>query len=58
MLAYKKIDLADNERAFLFKKKRFSGILKPGSYRFIDPMGDIRVGTRQFQDLLERIGKD
>ena len=45
MLFFKTIDVADNERAFLFKKNRFAQILEPGSYRFFDISGNIRVET-------------
>ena len=41
MFFVKKIDIADNERAFLFKKNRFAGVLEPGRYRYFDPLGNI-----------------
>ena len=59
MFVYKKIDLADNERAFLFKKNRFSGVLKPGSYRYIDPLKNIRVERFDIaqRELKHKLGK-
>ncbi len=43
MYFVKKIDVADNERAFLFKKNRFAGVLEPGMYRFVDLLGNIKT---------------
>ncbi len=43
MLFVKQIDIADNERAFLFKKNRFAGVLEPGRYRSLDLFGNIRL---------------
>jgi len=43
MFSIKKIDVADNERVFLFKKNRFVSILEPGSYRYWNPLGEIQV---------------
>ena len=40
---YKKIDVADNERAFLFEKNRFAGVLEPGRHRYFDVRGDIQL---------------
>lgn len=45
MLFFKAIDVADNERAFLFKKNRFAQILEPGRYRYFDISGNIRIET-------------
>ena len=59
MFVYKRIDLADNERAFLFKKNRFSGVLKSGSYRYVDLFGDIRVERFDIaqRELQHKLGK-
>jgi regulator of protease activity HflC (stomatin/prohibitin superfamily) len=43
MLFYKKIDLADNEKAFLYRRNRFALVLEPGRYRYFDPFGEIRI---------------
>ena len=43
MFFIKKIDVADNERAFLFKKNRFAGVLEPGRYRYFDLLGNIKT---------------
>lgn len=43
MRFYKKYNIADNERAFLFKNNRFAQILEPGSHSYIDVQGTIRV---------------
>lgn len=43
MLFIKTYDIGDQERAFLFRRNRFAGILDPGRYRFLDLMGDIRL---------------
>jgi len=43
MFFVKKIDIADNERAFLFEKNRFAGVLEPGRYHYFDLFGNIRV---------------
>ena len=43
MLFYKKIDLADNEKAFLYRRNRFARVLEPGRYRYFDPFAEIRI---------------
>jgi len=43
MFFTKQFDIADNERAFLFKKNRFAEVLEPGRYRYWDLVGNIRV---------------
>ena len=43
MLFNKKIDLADNEKAFLYRRNRFARVLEPGSYRYFDPFREIRI---------------
>ncbi len=43
MFSIKTIDVADNERAFLFKKNRFVSMLDPGRYRYWNPFDDIQV---------------
>jgi hypothetical protein len=42
MLFYKKIDVADNEKAFLYRRNRFERVLEPGRYRYYDLLGEIR----------------
>ena len=43
MFFTKQFDIADNERAFLFKKNRFAEVLEPGRYRYWDLVGNVRV---------------
>ena len=43
MLFYKNIEVADNEKAFLYRRKRFERVLEPGRYRYFDLLGEIRV---------------
>ncbi len=43
MFFVKKIEVADNERAFLFKMNRFAKVLEPGSYRYFDLLGKIKI---------------
>jgi regulator of protease activity HflC (stomatin/prohibitin superfamily) len=43
MLFYRKIDLADNEKAFLYRRNRFAAVLEPGRYRYLDPFAEIRI---------------
>ncbi len=43
MLFYKNIDVADNEKAFLYRRKRFERVLDPGRYRYFDLLGEIRI---------------
>lgn len=43
MLFIKKIEIADHEKVFLFRHKRLSAVLVPGTYRFFDPLNNIRV---------------
>ncbi len=43
MFFVKKIEIADNERAFLFKMNRFAKVLEPGSYRYFDLLGNIKI---------------
>jgi len=56
----KKIELSDNERAFLFKSNRFVKVLMPGSHVFFDPMGKIAFerydcSVRRLQHRLEKM---
>lgn len=43
MLFYKNIDVADNEKAFLYRRKRFERVLEPGRYCYFDLLGEVRV---------------
>jgi regulator of protease activity HflC (stomatin/prohibitin superfamily) len=43
MLFVKKIDVADNQRAFLFKKNRFAAVLEPGRYHYFDLLKNTRI---------------
>ena len=42
-LFYKNIDVADNEKAFLYLRKRFERVLEPGRYQYFDLLGEVRV---------------
>ncbi len=43
MLGIKFVNIADNERALLFRKNSFKKILEPGSYRIMNFLNNIRV---------------
>lgn len=43
MFYLKTFDIADHERAFLYEKNRFAGILEPGSHRYVDVFNHIRI---------------
>jgi len=42
-MLFKKFELADNERALLYKSNRFVEVLLPGSYRFFDPLRKLSI---------------
>ncbi|MCG8428870.1 MAG: slipin family protein [Chromatiales bacterium] len=43
MLLVKKVDVADNERAFLFKNNRFVDVLEPGRYSYFDFLSTVKA---------------
>lgn len=43
MILWKCIDIADNERAFLFRRNRFIRVLEPGRHRILRLGGETRV---------------
>jgi len=43
MLFYKKFDIADNEKAFLYRRKRFERVLEPGRYRYFNLLRQVRI---------------
>lgn len=43
MFIWKNVDIADNERAFLFRRNRFIRVLEPGRHRILQLGGDARV---------------
>lgn len=45
MFGYIRIELAENERALLFKKRNFESVLTKGEYRFFDLMNNIEIET-------------
>lgn len=45
MFFWKKINIADHERAFMYSDNRFVRVLTPGSHRFTDFYGSIRIET-------------
>ncbi len=59
MLFYKKIDLADNEKAFLYRRNRFALVLEPGRYRYLDPFAEIRIERFDItkRELVHNLGK-
>ncbi len=59
MYFVKMIDVADNEKAFLFKKNRFTAVLEPGRYRYLDPFDSVRVEKFDItrHELVHTLGK-
>ena len=59
MLFYKNIDLADNEKAFLYRRNRFALVLEPGRYRYFDPFFEIRIERFDItqRELVHNLGK-
>ena len=59
MFFVKQLDVADNERAFLFKKNRFAGVLEPGRYRYLDLLGNVsaEIFDISMHELEHNLGK-
>ena len=45
MFGYIKAELAENERALMFRKRSFEAVLKKGEHRFIDLLNNINIET-------------
>ena len=45
MLGIKKYEIADHEKALLFRKNSFKKILEPGRSWFVDPLNELRAET-------------
>ncbi len=43
MLGLKRYDIADHEKALLFRKNSFRKMLEPGRYWFVDPLNELRA---------------
>ncbi len=43
MLGIKHYEIADHEKALLFRKNSYKKVLEPGRYYFLDPLNEIRV---------------
>lgn len=52
MILWKTIDVADNERALLFKRSRFERLLEPGRHRVYSLGCDVRVEKYDISDLV------
>ncbi|MGL6161629.1 slipin family protein [Microbulbifer sp.] len=52
MIIWKCVDIADNERAFLFRRNRFIRVLEPGRHRVMQLAGKTRVETYDISDVL------
>ncbi|MBB3061090.1 hypothetical protein [Microbulbifer rhizosphaerae] len=52
MIIWKCVDVADNERAFLFRRNRFIRVLEPGRHRIMQLAGKTRVETHDISDVL------
>ncbi|WP_346838427.1 slipin family protein [Microbulbifer sp. SAOS-129_SWC] len=52
MVIWKCIDIADNERAFLFRRNRFVRVLEAGRYRVMRLAGKTRVEIHDISDVL------
>ena len=60
MRGIKFINVGDNERALLFKRKRLERVLTPGHYTFIDPFDHLRIELYDIaakRDLQHAMGK-
>ena len=51
MLGYKRIVLAEHERALYLENRKLTKILHPGVYKFFDPLGRIESQTNRAIDL-------
>ncbi len=52
MILWKNIDIADNERALLFRRSRFERILEPGRHRVHVLGGDVRLEKYDITDVV------
>ncbi|MFC6633985.1 slipin family protein [Microbulbifer taiwanensis] len=52
MILWKCIDIADNERAFLFRRNRFIRVLEPGRHRILRLAGETRVEVYDISKVL------
>ena len=43
MLFWKTVDIADNERALMYRRNRFEKVLEPGRHRFMDAYNEIEI---------------
>jgi len=50
MLFVKRIKIAKFEKGLYFKDREFQGVLEPGKYRFLDPLGKVRVEAVSVRD--------
>ncbi len=50
MFAFKRFVVAQHERGFLFRDRQLEKVLEPGVYRFIDPLGRVRVELHDLGD--------
>ena len=50
MFGFKRVVIADFERALLWKNQQLTGVLEPGVYRFVDPFGRIQVSKHDITE--------
>ena len=51
MLFWKTIDIADNERALMYRRNRFEKVLNPGRHRIQEMSGEVSIDTFDITDL-------
>lgn len=52
MIFWKTVDIADSERAILFRRHRLEAVLEPGRHRIQTLTGDVRVDTYDITDVV------
>ena len=51
MLFWKTIDIADNERALMYRRNRFEKVLEPGRHRIQELFGEVSIETFDITDI-------
>ncbi len=52
MILWKTVDIADNERALMFRRQRLEAVLEPGRHRIQTLTGSVRVDTYDITDVV------
>ena len=50
MFGFKRVVIADFERALLWENQQLTGVLEPGVYRFVDPFGRVEVSKHDITE--------